>query len=104
MEFEWDEAKRQANLEKHGLDFRDALEFKWESAYVVVDDRFDYREERRIALGTFRGRLHVVVHTNRGNITRLISFRKANAREESIYVEEKGPRPRRQRHPRSRQP
>jgi len=65
------------------------MEFEWESAWVVVDDRVDYGEERRIALGLFRGRLHVLVHTSRGTVTRLISFRRANEREENIYAEEK---------------
>ena len=26
MEFEWDDAKRLSNIEKHGIDFRDALD------------------------------------------------------------------------------
>lgn len=89
MEFEWDEAKRRSNLEKHGLDFAYALEFEWENARVVVDNQLEYGEERRIALGLFRGRAHVVVYTVRGNVTRMISFRKANAREIRIYEEEK---------------
>ena len=89
MEFEWNETKRLANLAKHGLDFAYALEFEWENAYVVVDNRYEYGEERRIALGLFRGRAHVVVHTVRGNVTRMISFRKANARETRIYEKEK---------------
>ena len=90
MEFEWNETKRLANLAKHGLDFAHALEFEWENAYVIVDNRFEYAEERRIALGLFRGRAHVVVHTVRGKVTRLISFRKANTRETRIYEKEKG--------------
>ena len=89
MEFEWNEAKRLTNLAKHGLDFAHALEFEWEYAYVVVDNRFEYGEERRIALGLFRGRAHVVIHTVRGNFTRMISFRKASARETRIYEKEK---------------
>ena len=89
MQFEWDEAKRRANLEKHGVDFANALEFAWESALVVVDDRFPYGEERRIAFGMFRGCVHVVVHTYRGNVTRMISFRRAIAREIRSYEEAK---------------
>ena len=87
MEFVWDEAKRRINLEKHGVDFADALEFAWEDAFVVIDDRFSYGEERRIALGMFRGRVHVVVHAHRGKVTRMISFRRANAREIKSYEE-----------------
>jgi len=90
MEFEWDETKRRRNLEKHGVYFAYALEFAWEDALVIVDDRFPYGEERRIALGSFRGRVHVVVHTVRGNVTRIISFRRANDREIRTYEENKG--------------
>ena len=90
MEIEWDEAKRRHNLDKHGVDFAHALEFAWEDALVIVDDRFAYGEERRIALGLFRGRVHVVVHTVRENVTRMISFRRANARERRTYEKNEG--------------
>lgn len=72
------------------MDFAYALEFEWEETLVFVDDRFAYGEERRIALGMFRDRLHVMVHTYRRGVTRIISFRKANTREIRTYEEEKG--------------
>jgi uncharacterized DUF497 family protein len=89
MEFEWDEAKRNANLAKHGLDFADAVQFRWETASVTLDDRFDYGEEREIALGLYGGSVHVVIYTQRGICKRLISFRKATRREAETYYEEK---------------
>ena len=89
MEFEWDETKRRANLQKHGLDFADALAFEWETARVTIDDRFDYGEEREIALGFYRGHIHVVVFTDCGTTRRIISFRKATSHEAKIYEEEK---------------
>ena len=58
MAFEWDEAKRRANLAKHGVDFADAAEFDWNGAYFGIDDSVDYREERSFALGWFKNRLH----------------------------------------------
>jgi uncharacterized protein len=47
MNYEWDEAKRKANIAKHGIDFADVALFDWEG----VDDREDYGELREIALG-----------------------------------------------------
>jgi len=40
MELEWDEAKRRANLEKHGLGFDDARRLDWDSASYIEDKRF----------------------------------------------------------------
>ncbi len=85
INYEWDEAKRISNLDLHKLDFADAQEFDWESALVARDDRQDYSEERYIALGEFLERLTVLVFTTRGNSIRLISWRKANLRENKAY-------------------
>ena len=81
MEFEWDEEQRLSNLAKHGLDFADVREFGWDDARVEVDERFDHGEERFLALGYFRGRLHSVVFTKRDGVTRIVRFRKAKKRE-----------------------
>ncbi len=89
MEFEWDEAKRKANLAKHGLDFEDVGEFDWKGAIRWLDDRNDYGEQRFSALGEFRGRVHNASFTIRGGIYRIISFRKANRRELKRYEKEK---------------
>lgn len=83
----WDEAKRAANIVKHGIDFAQAEHFDWASAVVDVDDRVDYGEKREYALGLMDGRLHVLIFTRRGADTRIISLRKANNREELFYAE-----------------
>lgn len=77
--YEWDEAKRQANLDKHQLDFEDLRRFAWESAITHRSDRFD--EPRWIAFGIFESRLHAVVFTLRGEAKRIISFRPARTSE-----------------------
>jgi uncharacterized DUF497 family protein len=87
--FEWDEAKRRANLKKHGVDFADLEEFDWDGAVVWTDDTENYGEERFKALAVFRGRIHFVVFTMRGASTRIISFRKAEKREIRKYEKEK---------------
>jgi hypothetical protein len=87
MKYEWDENKRVANLAKHGVDFIDAEDFDWSSAIETIDDRFNYIEDRWIALGFIDSRLHVLIYTMRGENIRLISLRKANKREKDYYEE-----------------
>jgi uncharacterized DUF497 family protein len=89
MEFEWDDAKRQSNLLKHGIDFADAEAFDWEDSIRRTDMRRDYGEVRFIALGLFRGRVHSASFTLRNSVYRMISFHKANDRETRLYEKEK---------------
>jgi uncharacterized DUF497 family protein len=88
--YEWDEEKSERNLEKHGLSFEDAEKVFSGPCVTFVDDRFDYEETRLITLGTLEGRVVVAVHTPRGENTRIISMRKANARERKIYQKRLG--------------
>lgn len=46
MEFEWNEAKRQSNLEKHGVDFIDAARVLADAPLILEDTRHDYGEQR----------------------------------------------------------
>ncbi len=80
METEWHPAKNEANKAKHGLDF---ATFKgWDAEPVVIeDDRYDYGETRLIALGRINGAPYAVVYTMRGEVMRLISFRRAHEEE-----------------------
>jgi|SRR5438874_277622 uncharacterized protein len=85
MHFVWNESKRQANFTKHGVDFAVAPVVFSGVTVTVVDARKDYGEARCITLGILHGRVVVVVHTQRGETTRIISMRKANEREQRIY-------------------
>lgn len=85
MQYEWDENKRLANLERHKVDFNVAENFQWETAIETIDDRFDYGEERWITLGFIGEKLHVLVYTIRSQTIRIISLRKANKRERIYY-------------------
>jgi len=89
MEFEWNDAKRLANIEKHGLDFADLGEFNWATRVVFVDDRKVYGETRYTALAIYRGRVHSVTFTRRGTRLRIISFRQAARKEIGRYEKEK---------------
>ncbi|MCK6576220.1 BrnT family toxin [Myxococcota bacterium] len=89
MDMEWDERKARTNLEKHGVDFADAVAALEDPCALTTPD--DSSEEVRFAsLGLDSlGRLLVVVYTIRGERIRLISARRANRREARQY--EDGP-------------
>ncbi len=87
MQVEWDEEKCRANLRKHGLSFEDAWQVFAGDTVTIPDRRYAYGEDRFITLGTLEGRVVVVVHVARGENNRIISMRKANARETKIYQE-----------------
>jgi hypothetical protein len=89
MRYEWDESKRAANLAKHGVEFRKAEQFDWETAMEARDTRFEYGEERWIALGMIGSRLHVLIYTIRHGSIRLISLRRANICEREHYEKNK---------------
>jgi uncharacterized DUF497 family protein len=81
MDIEWDETKRAANQAKHGVDFPAAARILEGGPLIFADERRDYGEARYVALGKLADRLLVVVFTLRGSAVRIISARKANARE-----------------------
>lgn len=88
MEYEWDEAKREANLARHGLDFALATDFDWSQAVVLPDTRENYGEQRYVALAPIRERVHVMAFTPRNARVRIIGLRKANLREQKRYEQE----------------
>lgn len=85
MEIEFDPRKNAKNVQKHGLSFDLTAELDWGAAHTIEDRRQDCSETRYVALARLRGRLHAVCYCVRGGAFRIISFRKANKREERIY-------------------
>ena len=83
MKLEWDEAKRAENLEKHGLDFADAMVVLLSDGLEFEDQREDYDETRMVVHGFLRGFTVVLVYTPRGLNYRIISMRKATPYEEA---------------------
>jgi len=85
MEFEWDSKKALYNLKKHGVDFADAvIVLEDERAITIPNDYSD--EERFISVGMDSfGRILVVVYTWRESRIRVISARKATAKEIRQY-------------------
>ncbi len=88
MEIEFDFKKSKKNLEERGLPFDMVKDFEWDAALYIEDDRKDYPEKRFIAFGFLNDRLHVICFTLIKDGVRIISFRKANAREVKRYEKE----------------
>ncbi len=88
MQYEWNENKRLANLERHNVDFTAAIDFEWDTALETIDDRQDYGEVRWVTIGFISKKLHVMVYIIRGSKIRIISLRKAKKRESNYYEKE----------------
>jgi uncharacterized DUF497 family protein len=86
VEIEYDPEKSAKNARERGLPFDLAGEIEWHKAIVSIDRRFDYGEVRHVAIAPMRGRLYVICYQLRGRNRRIISFRRANKREERNYV------------------
>jgi hypothetical protein len=92
LQFEWDSRKAAENQKKHGVSFEEArTAFFDESARLIDDPDHSGEEERFILLGLSSTlRLLVVCHCYRseGNVIRIISARKATARESKAYPQQ----------------
>ena len=85
MEFEWDGRKAASNLDKHGVDFADAVTVLDDELAVTVPDEGP-GEDRYVTIGMDAiGQLLVVVYAWRGERVRIISARKATPRERKSY-------------------
>jgi uncharacterized DUF497 family protein len=76
MEFEWSEAKRLSNLDKHGLDFNDA-DILSVGDHLLEEARSVGDEIREKAIGLIDGRPVALIFTRRGAVIRVISLRRA---------------------------
>ena len=85
MEFEWDDNKNRENIHKHQIDFLDAWRIFESPILRKLDQRKDYGEKRWIGLGILFESIVVIVFTIRGEKIRIISIRKANHHERTIY-------------------
>jgi uncharacterized DUF497 family protein len=87
--FEWDEEKAQSNWSRHKVSFAEgATIFHDLFVATMPDPDHSEDEERYISIGrSVKGRLLVIVHTERGDKTRLISCRKATPAERRSYEE-----------------
>lgn len=95
MKVAFDPAKREWTLRERGLDFADATAVFAGPTFTFEDDRFDYPEVRFVTVGLLAGRMIVLVWTPDPSVAddeglRLISMRKANAREQKRFGQRLG--------------
>ena len=88
MKLIWDEAKRQSNLTKHGLDFS-KVNVVLESRYRLDIASPKKGEDRMKSYAYVMNKLCVltVVHLERDGAVRIISFRDASKKESEVYYE-----------------
>jgi len=85
-EFEWDDAKAEANRRKHKINFRAASRVFDDPLVLIEQDLAeDYGEDRFLAIGRVEGLLMTVAFTERGERVRIISARKASNDEKRTY-------------------
>jgi len=89
LDFEWDEAKANANFKKHRISFEHAKTVFADPFSITADDPKHSVDERRfVDIGAAaNGKVLVVSYTQRGRKIRLISCRKSTRAELKIYEE-----------------
>jgi len=89
IDFEWDSSKTASNQEKHKVSFDEARSvFFDEYAQQFYDSVSSGEEDRFLMLGkSVKSRILIVVHCERdnGKTIRIISARKATAKERKFY-------------------
>lgn len=86
LSVEFDPAKAQSNLHKHGVSFAHAEQALRDAMAITIEDPDAVAEQRFVTLGMDAlGRILIVVHTPREDRTRIISARKASRGESEQY-------------------
>ena len=89
IQFDWNPTKASSNQKKHGVTFEEATSvFFDEYATQFFDDGHSQEEDRFIMLGmSIKARVLIVCHCERGEgeTIRIISARRATARERTYY-------------------
>lgn len=87
--FEWDPIKARKNIKIHGISFDEAsTAFKDTLSLTIYDPLHSDEEDRFILIGnSYKNRLLVIIHTERGDKIRIISARKASKNERKQYEE-----------------
>ena len=86
MLYEWDEAKRAANLRKHGFDFADADNvYENPRKLTLPTARNGEARKQDVALVKIHNRILTLVYVIRGYNVRVISFRNASRKERRAY-------------------
>jgi uncharacterized DUF497 family protein len=84
VEFEFDEAKSEANAVKHGIDFLAAQALWLDELRIEVPARTE-DEPRFLVIGRIDGKYYSVVLTYREQRVRIISVRRSRKEEVTLY-------------------
>jgi uncharacterized DUF497 family protein len=84
MKFEWDENKKRSNKEKHGIDFETATQL-WNDNYRIKIQTLFPGENRSILIARLERKLWAAIFTERGDVIRIISVRRARNKEAKLY-------------------
>lgn len=91
MIVDYDPDKDEANRIKHGVPLVFGVRiFSDPDLAIVPTIRIGDEEERFKAIGMVDGRLWTAIHVWRGEVIRLISVRRSNAREQRDYDSDSG--------------
>ena len=87
IDAEWDPVKDRKNIRDHGVSFDEAVTVFEDPFMATIDDPdHSVTERRMVTMGySSKGRLLVVVHTDRGDKIRLISARRPTRSERGFY-------------------
>jgi len=86
LSFEWNDRKALTNLAKHGVSFETARKVFEDPFAVDIEDRSaNYGEVRRRIVGLGNGLVLAVIYTDRSEVIRIISARKATRAERKEY-------------------
>ena len=86
IDFEWDEEKNAKNIRKHKVSFERAKKVFFDPRrFETFDIKHSIFEERLMTVGFSGLKLLTVIFTERDNIIRIISARKADKYEEEDY-------------------
>jgi len=90
MSYQWDPIKATSNLEKHGIDFADAVGVFEDDWALTIKEQYIAGEQRFVTIGMdFLGRVLVAVYTYSNDGIRLVSARTATKRERGAYERER---------------
>jgi uncharacterized protein len=85
INFIWDERKRLSNIDKHGIDFQDAVGVFSDPDALSFRSKAEHDEDRFLIIGRCKGRVITVIFTWRGDTIRMISARIARREERQRY-------------------
>ena len=84
MNFEWDPRKDISNKEKHGIDFETAKKLRFDDRRLELQISFP-SEDRWVLIAAIEDKVWTAIYTMRHDVIRIISVRRARAREVKLY-------------------